>query len=128
MIRMSLLTLLALCLFLSRLAADEKMAYPAATTEQIQQTIDRSIAFLQTEGADWVKTRGCAACHHVPIPIWALSEAKRNGYSIDEKFVADTLELMFGSMDRMIAAKIFYGPNDPPDPRPQGRGLNMGLL
>src|SRR5207253_6322369 len=26
-----------------------------------------------------------------------------------------------------MASKIFPNPDDPPDPRPQGRGLNMGL-
>jgi hypothetical protein len=82
---------------------------------------------LQTECADWLKTRHCAACHHVPMPLWALSEADRYGYAIDKKFVADTVESLLGSRDKLLASKIFPNPADPPDPRPQGRGLNMGL-
>ena len=61
------------------------------------------------------------------MPLWALSEAERQGYAIDKKFVADTTESLLGSRDKLMASKIFPNPADPPDPRPQGRGLNMGL-
>src|SRR4029078_2068676 len=86
-----------------------------------------AIGYLQTESAAWLNTRKCAACHHVPMPLWALGEAERQGYAIDRKFVADTTESLLGSKDKLMASKIFPNPADPPDPRPQGRGLNMGL-
>jgi hypothetical protein len=82
---------------------------------------------LQAESAAWLNTRRCAACHHVPLPLWALGEAGRQGYAIDQQFVADTVESLLGSKDRLMSSKIFPNPADPPDPRPQGRGLNMGL-
>ena len=102
-------------------------AIPPATSEQIQQTVERAIGYLQTESAAWLTTRKCAACHHVPMPLLALGEAERQGYAIDKKFVADTTESLLGSKDKLLASKIFPNPADPPDPRPQGRGLNMGL-
>jgi hypothetical protein len=74
-----------------------------------------------------LNTRKCAACHHAPLPLWALGEAERQGYAIDRKFLADTIESLLGSKDKLMASKIFPNPADPPDPRPQGRGLNMGL-
>jgi hypothetical protein len=98
-----------------------------ANAEQIQRTVDRAIGYLQTESAAWLNTRKCAACHHVPMPLWALSEAERQGYAIDKKFLADTTESLLGSRDKLMASKIFPNPADPPDPRPSGRGLNMGL-
>jgi hypothetical protein len=61
------------------------------------------------------------------MPLWALAEAQRQGYAIDKQFVADTTESLLGSRDKLMASKIFANPADPPDPRPQGRGLNMGL-
>jgi hypothetical protein len=103
------------------------VAIPPATTEQIQQTVERAIGYIQTESAAWLNTRKCAACHHVPMPLWALGEAERQGYAIDKKFVADTTESLLGSSDKLLASKIFPNPADPPDPRPQGKGLNMGL-
>jgi HAMP domain-containing protein len=107
--------------------AKEPTAIPPATTQQVHQTVNRAIEYLQTESAAWLKTRKCAACHHVPMPLWALSEAERQGYPIDKKFLADTTESLLGSKDRLMASKILPNPADPPDPRPQGRGLNMGL-
>ncbi|MBI2823481.1 MAG: hypothetical protein HYX69_02180 [Planctomycetia bacterium] len=121
-------TVFAVWFCLSRLAvADEPAAIPPATTEQIQQSVERAIGYIRTESASWLSTRGCAACHHVPVVLWSLGEAERQGYAIDKKFLTDTVESLLGSKDKLLASKIFPNPADPPDPRPQGRGLNMGL-
>jgi hypothetical protein len=130
-VRLSSFVLGPLALWLATLAAADEPAavavIPPATTEQIRQTVDRAIGYLQTESAAWLKTRKCAACHHVPMPLWALGEAERQGYAIDKQFVNETVESLLGSKDNLLASKIFPNPADPPDPRPQGRGLNMGL-
>src|SRR5947209_6559411 len=100
---------------------------PSATPRQVRQSVERAVGYMRTESAAWLNTRKCAACHHVPLVLWSLSEAERQGYTIDKKFVADTAESLLGSRDKLMASKIFPNPADPPDPRPQGRGLNMGL-
>src|SRR5438105_12115617 len=128
MTRTSSLACVLLGLCLSRPAlAGEPASIPRATTTRAQRTVDRAIKYLQTESAAWLNTRKCAACHHLPMPLWALVEAERQGYAIDKKFVADTTESLLGSRDKLMASRIFPNPADPPDPRPQGRGLNMGL-
>src|SRR5215470_1892011 len=128
MTRTSSLAWVLLGLCLSRPAlADQPTTIPRATTQQVHQTVDRAIGYLQTESATWLRTRQCAACHHVPMPLWALSEAQRQGYSIDAEFVKNTAESLLGSKDKLLASRIFPDPTSPPDPRPQGRGLNMGL-
>jgi hypothetical protein len=127
MARTSLLAWVLLGLCLPRLAlAGERALLPRATTLQIHQTVERAVKYLQTESASWLRTRRCAACHHMPMPLWTLGEAERQGYAIDRKFLADTTESLLGSRDKLISSKIFPNPADPPDPRPQGRGLNMG--
>jgi hypothetical protein len=128
MIRMSWLACFFLGLCLPRPAlAGEPASVPRATPPQVHQTVDRAVKYLQTESAAWLNTRKCAACHHAPLALWALGEAERHGYAIDKKFLADTTESLLGSKDKLLASKIFPNPADPPDPRPQGRGLNMGL-
>lgn len=122
------LAVVCLGLSLSHLTlAGEPASIPPATPEQVHQTVERAIDYIQTESAAWLETRRCAACHHVPMPLWALGEAERQGYAIDKKFVTDTTESLLGSPEKLLASKIFPNPADPPDPRPQGRGLNMGL-
>src|SRR5712671_3217603 len=118
--------LLGLCLSHLVLAV-EPAAITPATKQQVHETLDRAIGYLQTESAAWLNTRKCAACHHVPMPLWALSEAERQGYAIDKKYVADTTESLLGSRDKLLASRIFPIPGDTSDPRPQARGLNMGL-
>src|SRR5438067_1315385 len=125
---MSLLAAFVLGFFTLRpLLADAPAAIPHATTQQVQQAVDRAIGYVQTETAAWLNTRKCAACHHAPLSLWALSEAQRQGYAIDSKFLADTAESLLGSREKLLASRIFTNPADPPDPRPQGPGLNMGL-
>lgn len=128
MTRTSSLAWVLLGFCLSQIArADGPAPSPRATTLQVQQAVARAIPYLQSESAAWLNTRKCAACHHVPMPLWALGEADRQGYAIDKKFVADTVESLLGSKDKLMASKLYPDPADPPDPRPQGRGLNMGL-
>jgi len=122
----SLLVMLSLALS-SPVAAEETSSFPRANSQQVQASVERAVGYLQAESADWLRTRRCAACHHVPLPLWALSEADKQGYAIDKKFVADTFESLLGSKEKLLASRIFPNPNEPPDPRPQGRGLNMGL-
>src|SRR5262245_53545320 len=128
MTRTSSLAWVLLGLCLSRPAlADQPTAIPRATKPQVHQAVDRATKYLQTESASWLNTRKCAACHHVPMPLWALNEADRQGYTIDKKYVAHTFESLLGTKDKLRASRIFPDPTAPPDPRPQGRGLNMGL-
>src|SRR5881296_792888 len=129
MARTSWLVAFSLGLCLSRVAlADKSAAIPPATSQQVQQAVQRAVGYLQTESAAWLSQRKCAACHHAPMPLWALGEADRQGYAIDKKFVTDTTEATLGSLEKMIASKLVGGPNDPPDPRPMARGVNMGQV
>jgi hypothetical protein len=100
---------------------------PSATAEQVHQTVERAIGYIQAESASWLSTRKCAACHHAPLALWAVAEAERDGYPIDKKFAVETVESLLGSKEKLLASRIFPNPADPPDPRPQGSGLNMGL-
>lgn len=128
MARASLLALLIPAICLSHVAlADEPVAAPSATPQQVQQTVERAIGYLQTESGTWMKTRQCAACHHAGMPFWALGEADRQGYAIDKNYLAEKFESLLGSKEKLLSSRIFPDPTAPPDPRPQGRGLNMGL-
>jgi hypothetical protein len=118
---------LGLCLSRCAFGGEAAPTIPPATPQQVHQTVDRAIAYLQTESGTWLSQRKCAACHHAGMPLWALAEAGRQGYAIDRKFMADTVEATLGGPEKLIASKLVSGPNDPPDTRPMARGVNMGL-
>jgi hypothetical protein len=61
----------------------------ADTGPNVKETINRGLTFLVKDNMAWRKTKQCAECHHAPFTIWALSEGKKQGYSIDEKELAD---------------------------------------
>ena len=111
----------------TQIQAEEPTAKTPKSQEQIHNTVERAVGYLKSESDSWLKTRKCAACHHVPMPLWALSEADRQGYAVDKLYVTDTIESLLGSQENLMASRIFPDPDSPPDPRPQGRGLNMGL-
>lgn len=121
--RLAAFVLGALCS--SSAFADKPASIPSATPDQVHQAVDHSLKYLRTQSADWLKTRKCAACHHVAFPLWAMNEAERHGYAIDKKFVVETFENTLGSREKMIAAKLLFAPGAKPDTRP---GLNMGPL
>ena len=90
-------------------------------------SVGRAVGYLQTESAAWLSQRKCAACHHAGMPLWALGEARLQGYAVDRKSLADTIEANLGGPEKLIASRLVPGPKAPPDPRPMARGVNMGL-
>ncbi|SIO33550.1 Squalene-hopene cyclase C-terminal domain-containing protein [Singulisphaera sp. GP187] len=116
---------LTLCLAPLALAG-EPASVPSATPRQVQQSVERAIGFMQTESTAWLKSRNCFTCHHLAMPLWAISEAERQGYTIDKAFVAETTEAMIGGPDKLMTSKLFNDPADPPDPRPIGKGVRTG--
>src|SRR5262249_44869133 len=54
--------------------------------------VERGVAFLERDAAKWRKEQGCATCHHGTMTVWALSEAKSQGYDVDAQALADMIE------------------------------------
>jgi len=103
-------------------------ASSATSAAPTHQAVERSISYLQTEATRWLQERKCSTCHHVPMAIWSLAEARRQGYAIDEKVLADVTEATLGSLDKMVATVVLRLPATPPDPRPFANGISMGAV
>lgn len=72
------------CLWLSSTARGDEPKSP-------QTAIQRGLTFLQEDAAKWRKERECSTCHHGTMTVWALSEAKSQGYDIKPEVFADIL-------------------------------------
>lgn len=57
---------------------------PAAELDA-RKAIDAGLAFLAEDATNWKEDRKCASCHHIPMVIWTLNEAKQRGYAVDDK-------------------------------------------
>jgi prenyltransferase beta subunit len=126
MSRLSPLVIVTALCFCPAAFADKPAAAPSpATPQQVHQSVQRSLKYLQAESTSWLNTRGCAACHHVALPLWSMIEAQRQGYSVDKKFVTETTDRVLGSHEKMIASRLLPGPKEQIDTRP---GTNMGIV
>jgi hypothetical protein len=94
---------------------------------EVRGSIQRSLAFLEKEGTAWKAERACASCHHAPMMVWALGEARTRGYAVNEKALADLLAWVAAPDDR---AKVLPAPRSPQAPRIVSFGpltLSLGL-
>ena len=57
--------------------------------EEARKAIDRGLAFLDSDAEKWRTERHCATCHHGTMTVWALSEAKSQGYAVAAETLAD---------------------------------------
>lgn len=83
------------------------------TDEQIRKAVDSSILYLQEEAVDWIRDMKCASCHHAPMAVWTLHEAKARGFSVDEAALA---ELVKSSVDDPVASKLLPQTEGKPSP------------
>jgi Squalene-hopene cyclase C-terminal domain len=63
-----------------------------AAAPQDRQAVERGLAFLQQDAARWRKEHACATCHHGTMTVWALCEAKSQGYEAAAENLADTVQ------------------------------------
>jgi hypothetical protein len=77
------------------------------TQEQLRQAVERSLVFLENSAADWkngnngvgadhghaIFVKGtqaaCASCHHVPMTVRCMTEAKNHGFKVNDDTVDD---------------------------------------
>ena len=64
-------------------------AREAAPSAPLRQAAERGLAFLLKDATEWRNARKCATCHHGTMTVWALSEAKLQGYAVDPASTAD---------------------------------------
>ena len=63
---------------------------PGASTEvpvdapQVRRTIEKSLPFLDKAGLEWETTK-CVSCHHGPWMMWSGYEAKKRGFTVNDK-------------------------------------------
>ena len=70
----------------------------------VRGAIQRGLVFLEKDAIAWKQDRQCASCHHTPMTLWALNVAKKQGYQVNAKTLA---ELTTWAVDKTDPARIF---------------------
>ena len=91
---MAAVGVLAICVRQTQCDEPEKITEheAAATPQQARKVIERGLTFLEKDTVQWRQERGCATCHHGAMTIWALSEAKSEGYAVNAEALAEIME------------------------------------
>ncbi|MCE9607279.1 MAG: hypothetical protein K8U03_20530 [Planctomycetia bacterium] len=70
------------------------------TQQQMVQTVERSLTFLDKSGTEWWTKTKCASCHHVPMSIWSMTEAKNRGLAVNVESLAQLRDWAVPSYDK----------------------------
>jgi hypothetical protein len=68
-------------------AADPKISPVPA--DAARKSAERGLAFLQADAVTWRKDKKCASCHQGTMTVWALCEAKSQGYTAPAETIVD---------------------------------------
>ena len=83
--------------------------------DALRAAVKKSLTYLADGGRDWMEGRSCASCHHAPMMIWGLHHAKKRGFEVDEKTLAEvtawTLDPKVNLMPKPAAKQAHEAPN-----------------
>lgn len=92
MLRLMLLVAIAIAL--------PKSGRGGTPPERLQSALERAIPLLEGAAAGSADQRDCFTCHNQGVPILALSQARRQGFAIDDANYQRQLEHTFAHLDR----------------------------
>ena len=74
---------------LASLSAGRALAEPEKASPAARKATERGIEFLKKDAEKWREDRKCASCHHGAMTVWALCEAKSQGYAVSAETLVD---------------------------------------
>jgi hypothetical protein len=93
----------------------------APAPEAVRQAAGRALGFVESGGVGWVSEHGCASCHHVPLTLWSLSEARERGFTVRQEVLDD--------LRKRALAEYAAHPTFTPHPQDRnGDGVSRALI
>src|SRR6476659_5448467 len=74
---------------LASLGSDHALAEPEKASPPARKATERAVEFLKKDAEKWREDRKCASCHHGVMTVWALCEAKNQGYAVTAESLAE---------------------------------------
>jgi len=87
------ITVLAVLLFAGfgfRAAAERESPAPIkpqtkGAAGDTHAVVKLALPYLARQTAEWIEQKKCTSCHQVPHSLWAMNEARGQGFSVDER-------------------------------------------
>jgi Squalene-hopene cyclase C-terminal domain len=92
------------------IAAGPARCEAASDLQSGRAAIERALKFVDQDAVKWRQERGCVTCHHGTMTVWALGEAKSQGYAVRAEALPDVIQWVKDQWGSRIA--------EPRDPRP----------
>jgi hypothetical protein len=58
---------------------------PPPSEAELRAGLTKSLGFLAREGEEWMTSKNCNGCHHLPELLWSHREAGQRGFAVDAK-------------------------------------------
>jgi len=112
------------------IAAVGAEADPAAalSTQPGRQAVERGLVFLEEDAVKWRQKHNCVTCHHGVMTVWALGEARQQGYAIAAETWADLAGWTLGDNAEILRTRIIPAPPRPADPPPQYHVVSLAAV
>lgn len=114
-----LVTALALLVGTAAVRSDAVSPNVRPSVARARQIAQRGLEFLRKDAAEWRTTRKCASCHQGTMTVWALAEAKNQGYPIPAGALTDAADW---NRERLV------GLDKPRDGDPGTKTINSAAL
>ena len=85
-----------------------------------RQAVVGGLEYLRHEGVKWMQEKQCASCHHSPFTLWAMNEARGQGFQVDEAALAEITAWSLATDNR---AKLIAA-----EGTPNSEGLSVGAV
>jgi hypothetical protein len=72
----------------------------------VRETAQASIQWLEKDMRDWREGNSCAACHHGPMYLWSMQQARRQGYAVDGAQLQDYTKWMLTDESARIFPRV----------------------
>src|SRR5438105_3529387 len=76
---------LLICLASLAMLRPSSAAEPPPTQQQLHSAVKKSLPLLMKGAVGHRENRTCFACHNQGVPLFALTEAKKRGFDIDDE-------------------------------------------
>jgi len=109
-------------------ATSPLVAQTPASPEAVHVAVERGIGFLTKEAVNWIHDKKCASCHHAPMMLWSLGEARDRGFTIDTAAYEEVAKFSLTPFAQPAADPAAPAPATPVAGAPEEKKVSLPII